>query len=37
MKRKKTRKGKIYDDFYCTVDSWRRDYSFEIKRFEIPG
>ena len=36
MKRKKTRKGKIYDDFYCTVDSWRRDYSFGIDCLPAP-
>ena len=36
-RRKKTSKEDTYDRFYCSVDSWRRDYSFGIKRWEIPG
>jgi hypothetical protein len=35
-KKKKTRKEETYDSFDCTVDSWRRDYSFGIDRFPVP-
>jgi len=36
-RRKKPSNEETYDSFRCTVDSWRRDYSFGIKRWEIPG
>ena len=36
-KRKKASEEEIYDSFNCSVDSWRRDYSFGIRRFQIPG
>lgn len=36
-RRKKASKEETYDSFHCSVDCWRRDYSFGIKRWEIPG
>jgi hypothetical protein len=33
---KRTRKEEIYDSFYCSVDGWRRDYSFGIDRLPAP-
>ena len=31
-KKKKACKEEIYNDIYCTVDSWQRDYRFGINR-----
>jgi len=35
-RRKKSGEEEIYDSFYCSVDGWRREYSFGIDRLPTP-